>query len=69
MNKRPGEAVPNATVLEKLARAANAEPWDPPPGMIKRRCPKCSYWFASTAETGLCPDYGEKLPPGRGRPA
>ena len=42
MNKRPGEAVPNATVLEKLARAANAEPWDPPPGMIKRRCPTVS---------------------------
>jgi hypothetical protein len=51
MNKRPGEAVPNATVLEKLAWAANAEPWHPPPGMIKRRCPKCSYWFATPSDT------------------
>jgi rubrerythrin len=69
MYKQPGEAMPNASVLEKLARAANAEPWDPLPGMIKRQCPKCRYWFASTAETGLCPDCGEKQPRGRRRPA
>jgi hypothetical protein len=37
MNKRLGETVPNATVLGKLARAVNAEPWEPPPGMIKRQ--------------------------------
>ena len=67
MNKRPGDAVPNAAVQEKLARVVNAEPWDPPPGMLKRQCPRCRYWFASVAETGLCPDCSEKQPPGRRR--
>ena len=40
------------------ARAINAEPWEPLPGMEKRRCPRCSYFFA--AKVGVterrCPD-------------
>jgi hypothetical protein len=44
--------------LEAAARAVNAEPWDPPPGMVKRRCSACSYWFAALAdaESWTCPD-------------
>ena len=51
------------------ARAINAEPWDPPPGMMKRQCLRCRYWFASPIEVGLCPDCGEKFERGRRRPA
>ena len=32
---------------EAAARAVNAEPRDPMPGMVKRECPECRYWFAS----------------------
>jgi hypothetical protein len=58
MNKRLGDAVPNAAVQETLARAVNAEPWDPPPGMIKRQCPWCRYFFAAPPdkEAPRCPD-------------
>ncbi len=49
-----------APELETEARAINAEPWDPPPGMIKRQCPRCGYFFASsvTAADAVvpCPD-------------
>ena len=40
-------SVPNQAVLETRARAVNAEPWDPPPGMVKRQCPRCRYFFAA----------------------
>ena len=42
--------------VEAEARAINAMPWEPMPGMIKRQCPECRYWFAAATETGLCPD-------------
>ena len=32
---------------EADARAINAQPWEPPPGMIKRQCPHCRYFFAA----------------------
>ena len=45
---------------ETLARAINAEPWEPPPGVVKRRCLKCRYIFAVLIEdaekTACCPD-------------
>jgi hypothetical protein len=47
MNKRRlAELVPRAPgenddVL--AARAVNAQPWEPPPGMLKRQCPWCRY--------------------------
>jgi hypothetical protein len=45
---------------EADARAVNAQPWEPPPGMVKRQCPYCRYFFAAPAiEPGgalLCPD-------------
>jgi hypothetical protein len=41
---------------EAAARAVNAEPWEPMPGMLKRQCPECRYWFAAATETGFCPD-------------
>jgi hypothetical protein len=46
--------------LEQEARAVNAGPWEPPPGMIKKRCSQCRYVFAvlvAEAEaTARCPD-------------
>ena len=50
MNKRRlGEAVLRGGFMdaEAAARAVNAEPWEPPPGMVKLRCPDCRYWFAA----------------------
>jgi DNA-directed RNA polymerase subunit RPC12/RpoP len=48
------------------ARAVNAEPWEPLPGMVKQRCSQCGYFFAvlvAEAEaTSRCPDCA-------GRPA
>lgn len=29
------------------ARAVNAEPWAPLPGMVKLQCPVCGYFFAA----------------------
>jgi len=33
------------------ARAINAQAWEPPPGMVKRQCPQCRYWFRATIIT------------------
>ena len=43
---------------EREARRLNAEPWEPLPGMTKRRCEVCDYWFATprTAPKAKCPD-------------
>jgi hypothetical protein len=40
------------------ARAINASPWQPPPGMVKRQCPVCGYFFAAPSDAGAlrCPD-------------
>jgi hypothetical protein len=44
---------------ETLARAANEEPLEPLPGMVKRQCPVCRYLFAvdvaMAEEAPLCP--------------
>ena len=32
--------------LEVEAREVNAQPWKPLPGMAKKRCSQCHYWFA-----------------------
>jgi hypothetical protein len=49
-----------AAELEQEARAVNAQPWEPPPGMVKRRCLRCRYVFAVKVEeaevTATCPD-------------
>jgi hypothetical protein len=37
-------------------RTINAEAWEPMPGMVKRPCPECRYWFATATGTGLCAD-------------
>jgi hypothetical protein len=57
--KRRGESVLRAGGLEHeeaSARAVNAEPWEPMPGMVKRQCPKCRYFFAAppAAEEPRC---------------
>jgi hypothetical protein len=45
---------------ELTARAVNAQPWEPLPGMTKKRCSLCRYIFAvpvAEAEvTSRCPD-------------
>jgi hypothetical protein len=45
---------------EATSRAVNAEPWEPPPGMVKKRCSWCRYWFAVPVDeaeaTSRCPD-------------
>jgi len=45
---------------ELTARAVNAQPWEPLPGMTKKRCSLCRYIFAvpvTEAEvTSRCPD-------------
>jgi hypothetical protein len=44
---------------EANARAVNAQPWAPPPGMVKQQCPECRYWFAAPApaeRVARCPD-------------
>jgi hypothetical protein len=45
---------------EADARAVNAQPWEPPPGMLKRQCPNCRYFFAAPSVEHeamlLCPD-------------
>jgi hypothetical protein len=61
MNKRrPGEAVLRGSLAseEAAARAINADPWEPLPGMVKAQCPECRYFFAApaAATTVLCPD-------------
>jgi hypothetical protein len=51
---------PETADAEALARAVNAEPWEPLPGMVKRRCLRCGYLFAVKAgeaqTTATCPD-------------
>ena len=37
MNKRTGWE------NEATTRAINAQPWEPPPGMVKQQCPDCRY--------------------------
>jgi hypothetical protein len=60
MNKRRlEEAVLNGgpADAEAAARRVNAEPWQPLPGMVKRQCPDCRYWFAtSDPRTPRCSD-------------
>ena len=42
---------------EADSRAINAQPWEPLPGMVKRQCPECRYFFAAPSPTvSLCPD-------------
>jgi hypothetical protein len=43
-------------------RAVNAAPWEPLPGMEKRECPMCLYFFAATRGSNepRCPDCAEK---------
>jgi hypothetical protein len=51
---------PEPADTDALARAVNAEPWEPLPGMVKKRCSRGRYFFAVKAEaaetTAACPD-------------
>jgi hypothetical protein len=37
---------------EATSRAVNAQPWEPMPGMEKRQCPNCRYFFAADPTNG-----------------
>jgi hypothetical protein len=52
---------PAAWELEQEARAINATDWQSLPGMVKRQCDWCRYWFAAPAESHdrRCPDCGQ----------
>ena len=68
MNKtRLEKAVPEDA--EAVARRVNAQPWESPPGMVKRECPECRYWFAAPTDSQeqRCQDCVDKLPRGRRR--
>jgi hypothetical protein len=59
--KRLGKLVPRThgqTDDAIAGRALNAEPWEPMPGMVKRQCPECCYYFAAASdrEEPRCPD-------------
>jgi hypothetical protein len=53
--------------LEQEARTINATDWEPPPGMVKKRCSQCRYWFAVPAveaeATSRCPDCSHPTRP------
>jgi len=55
--------------LELESRAINAEPWQPLPGMVKRRCDWCLYWFAAPPKSHepRCPDCVRAGSPPRSR--
>jgi hypothetical protein len=59
------------SLAEAEARAVNAEPWEPLPGMVKRQCPACSYFFAArpNRDEPRCPDCTSRRPRRRARPA
>lgn len=44
-------------------RAENEQPWEPYPGMLKRRCLRCDYWFATPIEDPqpVCADCQEPM--------
>ena len=58
------DEVRTAPELEAEARLINAQPWEPPSGMVKKRCSQCFYFFAvPMAEidaTSRCPDCAGK---------
>jgi hypothetical protein len=42
---------------EASSRAVNAQPWEPPPGVVKLQCSDCHYWFAAPHhDVERCPD-------------
>ena len=47
--QQPASATGRHDDEEAAARAANAEPWEPLPGMVKLRCTTCRYFFAASA--------------------
>ena len=55
MNKKRREtavlSVGRFAFEEAAARAINAEPWEPPSGMVKLQCLECRYLFAAPASS------------------
>ena len=69
MNKKRRETAAPTSGPEAVVRAVNAQPWEPLPGMEKRQCPKCQYFFAAPtgSEEPRCPDCLDKAPRARPR--
>ena len=45
------------SVPSAVARAINAQPWEPPAGATKQRCAMCLYWFSAWEENArFCPE-------------
>jgi hypothetical protein len=42
---------PASDEAEAEARAINTGLWEPMPDMVKRKCPRCRYFFASPADS------------------
>ena len=43
------------------ARAINREPWTPLPGMIKKQCSECEFWYATDRRgQDLCHDCEDR---------
>jgi len=67
MNKSPtgvvAPRVPGQTATGDAARATNATPWEPPPGMVKRWCRRCGYAYAAAnrPSPAICPSCTARL--------
>ena len=46
---------------EATSRAVNAQPWEPLPGMAKKRCSQCRYSFAVPIADGQADDALSRL--------
>jgi hypothetical protein len=61
--------LPPRPITERRSRAENEAPWEPPPGMTKRRCEDCAFWFSAIKDHTHCPECMEirrlGLPPRR----
>jgi hypothetical protein len=45
----------------RRARAVNAEPWEPLPGMVKKQCIQCEFWYATDRRgQELCHDCEDR---------
>jgi hypothetical protein len=65
MNKKRRETAAPTSGPEAEVRAINAEPWEPLPGMVKRQCPMCRYFFAAPTSSNelRCPECLSRFAP------
>lgn len=57
INPLPHPPKPDKPKSISVLRIENEQPWEPLPGMLKRRCQRCHFWFAAPDMTvGHCAD-------------